>query len=314
MKIAILGSGGVGGYFGGLLARAGHDVTFIARGAHLAAIRAHGLQVKSVHGDFIVAPAQATDNAADVGPVELVLVTVKTTTTDEAARAIAPLVGPDTTVLSLQNGIDAAERIGAVVGMVHMLGGVIWVSSAIEAPGVIRQMSQFRRIVLGELDGRVTPRAQAIYEALESTGAAVELSENIHEVLWTKFVFIAALSGVGTVTRLPVGDYRDVPETRELLVRLMSEVKAIALASGVALDADVVDQALVIVDQAAPTLMASMQRDVVAGRPSELESMIDVIGRRGRELGVPTPAADMVYAALLPGEIKARASEVVRNA
>ncbi|MBU1878352.1 MAG: 2-dehydropantoate 2-reductase, partial [Chloroflexi bacterium] len=235
-------------------------------------------------------------------------------TTDEAARAIAPLVGPDTTVLSLQNGIDAAERIGAVVGMVHMLGGVIWVSSAIEAPGVIRQMSQFRRIVLGELDGRVTPRAQAIYEALESTGAAVELSENIHEVLWTKFVFIAALSGVGTVTRLPVGDYRDVPETRELLVRLMSEVKAIALASGVALDADVVDQALVIVDQAAPTLMASMQRDVVAGRPSELESMIDVIGRRGRELGVPTPAADMVYAALLPGEIKARASEVVRNA
>ncbi len=308
MKIAIMGSGGVGGYYGGLLARAGHDVTFIARGAHLAAIRAHGLQVQSVHGDFTIAPAQATDDPAAVGPVDLVLVTVKTTATDEAARAIVPLVGPETVVLSLQNGIDAAERIGAVVGMAHMLGGATWVSSAIAAPGVIRQVSQFRRIALGELDGRITPRAQAVYEALQSTGAAVELTDNIRRVLWTKFVFIAALSGVGAVTRLPVGDYRHVPETRELLVRLMREVEAIARASGIPLDADVVEQTLAFIDNAAPTIMASMQLDVAAGRPSELESMIGIIGRKGRELGVPTPTADMVYAALLPGELQARAS------
>jgi len=308
MRIAIMGSGGVGGYYGGLLACAGHDVTFIARGAHLAAIRAHGLQIKSVHGDLTIAPAQATDNPAGVGPVELVLVTVKTTATDEAARAILPLVGPATVVLSLQNGIDAAERIGAVVGLEHMLGGATWVSSTIEAPGVIRQESQFRRIVLGELDGRITPRAQAVYEALQSTGATVELSANIRQVLWTKFVFIAALSGVGAITRLPVGDYRHVPETRDLLVRLMREVEAIARASGIALDANVVDQALAVVDNAAPGIQSSMQRDVAAGRPSELESMIGVLGRKGRELGVPTPVADMVYAALLPGELKARAT------
>lgn len=308
MRIAIMGSGGVGGYYGGLLACAGHDVTFIARGAHLAAIRAHGLQIKSVHGDLTIAPAQATDNPAGVGPVELVLVTVKTTATDEAARAIRPLVGPATVVLSLQNGIDAAERIGAVVGLEHMLGGATWVSSTIEAPGVIRQESQFRRIVLGELDGRITPRAQAVYEALQSTGATVELSANIRQVLWTKFVFIAALSGVGAITRLPVGDYRHVPETRDLLVRLMREVEAIARASGIALDANVVDQALAVVDNAAPGIQSSMQRDVAAGRPSELESMIGVLGRKGRELGVPTPVADMVYAALLPGELKARAT------
>jgi len=308
MRIAIMGSGGVGGYYGGLLACAGHDVTFIARGAHLAAIRAHGLQIKSVHGDLTIAPAQATDNPAGVGPVELVLVTVKTTATDEAARAIRPLVGPATVVLSLQNGIDAAERIGAVVGLEHMLGGATWVSSTIEAPGVIRQESQFRRIVLGELDGRITPRAQAVYEALQSTGATVELSANIRQVLWTKFVFIAALSGVGAITRLPVGDYRHVPETRDLLVRLMREVEAIARASGIALEANVVDQALAVVDNAAPGIQSSMQRDVAAGRPSELESMIGVLGRKGRELGVPTPVADMVYAALLPGELKARAA------
>ena len=308
MRIAIMGSGGVGGYYGGLLACAGHDVTFIARGAHLAAIRAHGLQIKSVHGDLTIAPAQATDNPAGVGPVELVLVTVKTTATDEAARAILPLVGPATVVLSLQNGIDAAERIGAVVGLEHMLGGATWVSSTIEAPGVIRQESQFRRIVLGELDGRITPRAQAVYEALQSTGATVELSANIRQVLWTKFVFIAALSGVGAITRLPVGDYRHVPETRDLLVRLMREVEAIARASGIALEANVVDQALAVVDNAAPGIQSSMQRDVAAGRPSELESMIGVLGRKGRELGVPTPVADMVYAALLPGELKARAT------
>ncbi len=308
MRIAIMGSGGVGGYYGGLLACAGHDVTFIARGAHLAAIRAHGLQIKSVHGDLTIAPAQATDNPAGVGPVELVLVTVKTTATDEAARAIRPLVGPATVVLSLQNGIDAAERIGAVVGLEHMLGGATWVSSTIEAPGVIRQESQFRRIVLGELDGRITSRAQAVYEALQSTGATVELSANIRQVLWTKFVFIAALSGVGAITRLPVGDYRQVPETRDLLVRLMREVEAIARASGIALEANVVDQALAVVDNAAPGIQSSMQRDVAAGRPSELESMIGVLGRKGRELGVPTPVADMVYAALLPGELKARAA------
>jgi 2-dehydropantoate 2-reductase len=306
MKIAVMGSGGVGGYYGGLLAQAGCDVTFIARGAHLAALCENGLQVKSVHGDFTITPVQSTDAPAEVGPVDLVLVCVKTPDTDRAAQGIKPLMGPDTTVVSLQNGIDAAERLGTVVGIGRVIGGVTWISSAIEAPGVIRQFSQFRRIVLGELDGQITARVQALAEVLSNAGATVEVSDNILKVLWTKFVFIAAVSGIGSLTRLQIGDYRTVPETRVLMVGLMREVEMIAHAAGVALDGDVTEQALAIVDGLAAHIKPSMQRDVETGRCSELESMVGVIGRRGRELGVATPIADMVYAALLPVELKAR--------
>lgn len=314
MRIAVMGSGGVGGYYGGLLACAGHDVTFIARGAHLAALRTNGLQVRSVHGDFTIAPAQATDTPAEVGPVELVLICVKTPDTDRAAQAIQPMVGADTMVVSLQNGINAAEQIGAVVGMEHVVGGTTWISSTIEAPGVIRQVSQFRRIVVGELDGRTTSRVEHLVEVLKSSGADVELTDHILKVLWTKFLFIAAISGVGSLTRLEIGRYRDIPETRALLVSLMREAEAVGRASGVALDADVVEQALTVLDKAAPNIKPSMQRDVETGRVSELESMIGVLGRKGRELGVPTPAVDMVYAALLPAELKARSEVVAREA
>jgi 2-dehydropantoate 2-reductase len=306
MRIALMGSGGVGGYYGGLLARAGHDVAFVARGPHLAALRQNGLRVKSLHGDFVLPSVTATDAPAEIGAVDYVLLCVKTPDTERAVEAAAPTLGPATTVVSLQNGIDAAERIGAVVGIDRVLGGVTWISSAVEAPGVIRQVSQFRRVVLGELNGRVTPRARALVEAFGATGVAAELSQDIRRVLWTKFVFIAAISGVGALTRLPIGDYRAVPETRALLLRLMREVEALGRARGVALDADVVEKALALVDGAAPTIRTSMQRDVEAGRRSELESMVGVVCRKGSESGVPTPAADLVYAALLPVDLRAR--------
>jgi 2-dehydropantoate 2-reductase len=306
MKIAVMGSGGVGGYYGGLLVRAGQDVTLIARGAHLAALREKGLQVKSVHDDFIIAPVQATDVPAEVGPVDLVMVCVKTPGTEQAAEAIKPMVGTNTVVMSLQNGVDAAERIGVIVGMERMVGGATWISSALEAPGVIRQISQFRRIVLGELVGGVTERVRAIADVLASTGATVEVADNMMEVLWTKFVFVAPISGIGSLTRLELGEYRAVPETRGLLLGLMRDVEAIARASGVALDRDVVEEALALFDRVVPSVKPSMQRDVEAGRRSELESLIGVISRRGRELGVPTSTADMVYAALLPAELKTR--------
>jgi 2-dehydropantoate 2-reductase len=305
MKIAVMGSGGVGGYYGGLLARAGYDVTFIARGAHLAALCENGLQVKSVHGDFTVAPVQATDTPDEIGPVNFVMVCVKTPDTDRAAQGIKSMVGSDTIVMSLQNGIDAAERLGAVVGIERIVGGATWISSAVESPGVIRQFSQIRRIVLGELDGRITARVQALAEVLGSTGATVEVSNDILKVLWTKFVFIASISGIGSLTRLEIGDYRAVSKTRTLLVGLMREVEAVARAGGVALDGDVIEQVLALVDSVAADIKPSMQRDVEAGRRSELESMIGVIGRRGRELGIATPVANMVYAALLPVELKA---------
>jgi len=306
MRIAIVGSGGLGGYYGGLLARTGHEVTFIARGAHLAALREKGLQVISVHGDFHVAPVRATADPAEAGPVDLVLVCVKTTAIDAAAKAARAMVGPDTVVMGLQNGIDAAERIGAAVGMDHVLGAVTWIAANIEAPGVIRQLSTFRRIVLGELDGRDTPRLQRTVEALRRMGITIEPTGAIRKVMWTKFVFIAGFSGVGTVARLEVGGYRSVPETRAMMTRMMREVEALARAAGVDLDRDVVDQALAVIDGAAPAMKTSMQRDLEAGRPSELESMIGVITRKGRELGVATPTADLVYAALLPLELNAQ--------
>lgn len=308
MRIAIMGAGGVGGYYGGLLARTGQDVTFIARGAHLAAIREKGLQIKSVHGDFVISPAQATDNPVEVRPVDLILVAVKTYHTDEAARAIKPMVGPDTAVVSFQNGVDAAERIGAVIGLEHLLGGATWISAAIEAPGVIGQYSQFRRIALGEFSGKNTPRLQAVSDALSRTGATVELSQDISQVLWTKFVFIASVSAIGSLTRVTFGEYRHVPETRVALTEAMREVEAVARARGIALDPDVVEKTLAFIDASAPGIKPSMQRDVEAGKVSELESMIGVVVRLGEQLGVPTPVMRLAYAMLKPRELAAQSS------
>ncbi|NWG07624.1 MAG: ketopantoate reductase family protein [Chloroflexi bacterium] len=306
MKIMVMGTGGVGAYYGGLLAQQGNDVTFIARGAHLQAMHTNGLQVKSIFGDFTVSPAQATENPAEVKDVELILFCVKTYDTDKAAEAIRPAIGPRTAVLSLQNGVDAVERIGKVVGLEHVIGGATWLSSAVEAPGVIKQVSQFRRVVFGELDGTRSERIQAIYEVLKNTGITVEVSENILKILWTKFVFISAASSLGSLTRLPIGDWRSVPETRTMITALMREVESLARAQGIPLDEDVIQKSLDFIDNSAPHIKASMQLDVERGRRTELESMIGVIGRKGREWNVPTPVADLIYASLLPVELSAR--------
>ncbi len=311
MKIAVMGVGGMGGYYGGLLTKHGHVVSFVARGEHLRAIRANGLQIKSIHGDLIANPAKVTNNASEIGPVDLIIFCTKTYHTDQAAQVIKPLVGPDTTVISLQNGIDAAERIGRVIGPEHLLAGATWISSFVEAPGVIKQVSQFRRVVIGELDGSLTPRLQAAEAAFRETGITVEVSENILKVLWTKFVFISAVSSFGSLTRLPMGDYRSVPETRAKMISLMQEVKALAESLGVTLDADVVEKSMKFIDDNLPHIKPSMQVDVEAGRRTEIESMIGVIGRKGAEKGVPTPVADMVYASLLPVELKGLAAASV---
>jgi 2-dehydropantoate 2-reductase len=281
-------------------------VTFIARGAHLRSIREQGLKVKSVHGDFTVSPAEATDTPAEVGPVDMVLFATKTYQTDEAARSITPMIARNTVVVSLQNGIDAADRIGKVVGMEHMLGGVTWLSAAIEAPGVIGQYSQFRRIALGEFSGETTTRLKAAYDALQATGATVEISDAILKVLWTKFVFIAPVMAMGSLTRVTFGEYRNVPEARAVLTEAINEVAAVAKAKGVTLDKDVVDTTLAFIDSSAPGIKPSMQRDVESGKPSELEAMIGAVIRLGVEHNVPTPVMKFTYAMLKPGELKAQ--------
>ena len=306
MKIAIMGTGGVGGYYGGLLAQAGHEVTFIARGAHLSALREKGLQVRSVFGDFRVSPVSATDQPAQAGPVELVIVTTKTYHTDDAAHLIKPMVGPDTMVVSFQNGVDAADRIGQIVGMEHLLGGATWLSAAIEEPGVIGQYSQFRRIAVGELDGKITPRAETLREVFQSTGATVELVPNIEQVLWTKFVFISAISALGGLTRVTMGEYRDVPEARAVLTEAIREVVAVAQAKEVALAPDIVSSTLQFIDGSAANIQPSMQRDLEAGRMSELESLVGLVVRLGAKSGAATPVMNLAYAVLKPGEVKAR--------
>ena len=306
MRITVVGAGGTGGYYGALLAKHGQDVTFVARGAHLQAIQKEGLQVKSIFGDFRLSPANATDDVSRLPTPDLILFCTKTYDTDEAVRKIKPIVGETTTILSLQNGIDAAERIGGALGMQHMIAGATWISSAVEAPGVIRQASDFRRVVLGELDGRRTERVQAIFEAFRETGVTVELSQEILKIVWTKFVFLSAAGSLGSLTRLPVGAYRAVPETRVFIARLMHEVEALARACGVDLEAGIVEQSMAFLDKNAPHIKASMQLDVEAGRRTEIESIIGVIVRKGRERGVAVPTAEMIYALLLPVEMNAR--------
>jgi 2-dehydropantoate 2-reductase len=215
------------------------------------------------------------------------------------------MVGSDTVVVPLLNGVDAADRIGEVIGAKHMLGGVTYLSSAMEEPGVIGHYSQFRRIVVGEFNGEITERAKSICQVLKSTGATVEVAGDIVRELWTKFVFISAISALGGLTRVTTGEYRDVAETRKMLIDALREVVMIASARGVLLEPGLVEKTLEFIDSAPADMKPSMQRDIEAGRRYELESMIGLNVRLGAELNLPVPAMTLAYAALKPGELKA---------
>jgi len=288
MKIAIFGAGGVGSYFGGLLARAGHEVAFIARGAHLQALRENGLKVRSVHGDFDIPHVFATDDPLEIGKTDLTICTVKTYDIGIIADEMRPLIDPQTALLPLQNGVETPDHLAQHFGSA-VLGGAVWVVSAVAEPGVIHQQSQFRRIVLGELDGRDTSRLHAIHEALANSGAAVEITGDIRKVLWTKLLFIASFSGITSVTRAPAGPVMACAESRLLLERAMREVEAVARAKGIHLDGDVVEKNMDFCDKMAPDATSSMQRDVAAGRRLEYDAMNGAVVRTGKETGISTP-------------------------
>jgi 2-dehydropantoate 2-reductase len=313
VRIAIFGAGGVGGYFGGRLAQAGHDVVFIARGAHLAAIRRSGLRVSSIAGDFLVHPAQATDAPESVAPVDVVLVCVKAWQVSEAGHALLPMLGREGCVLPLENGVEAADQLAAVVGRERVLGGLCKIISAVEAPGHIRHSGVPPRVELGELgerDGRQSPRVAALRAAFEQAeGVSVGVPDDIEVALWEKFLFIAPFSGVGAVTRVPAGGFRGVPETRQMLEAAMHEVLALAHARGIALRADAVARTMGFVDALPETATASMQRDILEGRPSELEYQTGTVVRLGRIAGVPVPVGECIYRSLLPLELRARAGQ-----
>jgi 2-dehydropantoate 2-reductase len=307
MRIAVFGSGGVGGYFGGRLAEAGDDVAFIARGAHLVALRERGLTVTSVAGDFRVRPVEATDDPAALGAVDLVLVGVKAWQVSEAAEAMRPLVGTSTAVLPLQNGIEAPDRLAAVLGADHVLGGLCRIIAYLEGPGHIRHVGVPPSVTLGELDGSSSPRVEAVRQAFaRARGVTAEIVPDVRAAMWEKFLFIAAASGVGALTRAPVGVIRSQPETRRLLEQALEEIHAVARAHRVALPPDAVARTLAFVDSLPEDGTMSMQRDVIEGRPSELDAQTGAVIRLGEARGVAVPVHRLIYAALLPLERAAR--------
>jgi len=306
MRIAVFGAGGAGGYFGGRLAQAGEDVVFIARGEHLRAMREHGLRVDSLKGDFVIRLAQATDDPSQVGPVDAVLVCVKAWDVPAAAQAMRPLVGPETFVVPLENGVEAPDQLAAVLGAEHVLGGLARIISFIAEPGHIRHTGAEPYVAFGELDRRPSQRAERLRRAFARAGVTAEIPPDIQVAMWEKFLFIAAISGVGAVTRAPAGIMRSLPETRQMLEQAIREVFAVARARGIALPEEVVAKTMAYIDSLPPDGTASMQRDIIAGRPSELEYQNGTVVRLGRESGVPTPTHAFIYASLLPQELRAR--------
>ncbi len=307
MRVAIFGAGGVGGYFGGRLAQAGEDVTFIARGPHLEALRDNGLQVQSVAGDFVVQPAQATDDPATIGRVDVVLVAVKAWQVPQAAAMMAPLIGSNTVVVPLENGVEAPDQLAAELGREHVAGGLCRIISYIAAPGVIHHVGAEPYVAFGELDNRLSRRLERLRAAFDrATGVTAEIPTDVKVAMWRKFLLIATFSGVGAVTRAPIGVVRSRPETRAMLQQALREIYDVGRARGVALDEEAIEAATTFMDDLPPEATASMQRDILEGRPFELESQNGAVVRLGAEAGVETPLHRFIYSALLPLELRSR--------
>lgn len=307
MRLAIMGSGGVGGYFGARLAEAGHEVTFIARGEHLAAMRREGLSVSSIEGDLHLSRVSATDDPHEVGIVDTVLVAVKAWQVMEAAEAIRPLVGPETLVVPLENGVEAADTLAEALGEPHVLEGLCGILAWKAAPGHIKHAGVSPFVRFGERDNRKSQRCERLKAAFDATrGVTTEIPDNIQAAVWSKFLFICAMSGIGSITRAPIGVTRRLPETRVMIQQVLTEIAAVARARGVALPEDAEARALGFIDALPEASTASMQRDIMAGRPSELSSQNGAVVRLGREAGVDTAVNALIHAALLPQEREAR--------
>ena len=300
MRIVVFGTGGVGGYFGGRLAQAGEDVTFIARGEHLRAIKASGLRVDSSSGDFVVYPAKATDNVSEVGETDLVMLGVKAWQVPEAARAIKPLVGPKTTVVPMQNGVDAVAQLVDELGSHSVIGGLCRIVSFVVAPGHIRHAGFTPSIIIGELDNKRSDRITQIEEVFKHAGLDTTVAADIQVALWTKFLFIASFSGVGAVANAPAGVVRSDPKWRSQMLSAMQEIYTLAHARGVKLPSDSVDKVMAAVDGLPEDATSSMQRDIAAGKPSELDSQNGAVVRMAREAGVEVPTHRLIYETLKP--------------
>lgn len=302
MHFAILGSGAVGGYYGAKLARAGQQVSFVARGAHLTALRERGMMVWSPLGDFTVR-ARAEEDPAVIGPVDVVLYAVKTYDNPAALPRLAPLLHADTVVITLQNGVDSVDEVAEVVGRERVLGGPTYIATALSAPGLIEQTGTHRRIVFGEVFGRetdVTPRVRAIAEVMQAADIQAEPVADARVPLWEKFVYLAPFAAFTGAARLPIGPLWSDPVIRERFLAAVREVEAVARAEGVAVRDDVIDRVVSYVDALPPSTRSSLLIDLQAGKRIEVESLAGSVVRRGLAAGVPTPMLSALYAVLRP--------------
>ncbi|HEX7605443.1 MAG TPA: 2-dehydropantoate 2-reductase [Usitatibacter sp.] len=295
MRIAMMGSGGVGGFFGGRLAAAGYDVSFIARGAHLEAMRRDGLTIENdAQGPIRIPKVNATDDPASVGPVDFVILSVKLWDTEAAAAAIKPLVGADTGVLSLQNGVIKDDILRRVLPASAVMGGVCYVATQLARPGVVKQVGTMQRIVIGEYDGRVSERAKALHQALQNSGASAELSGDVRRAIWEKYVFLVGLSATTTAMRSTIGPIRGNPRTRAFLLELMREVVNVGRACGVDLPVDYAEQRLKFADGLPADMTSSMAHDLERGNRLEVNWLSGGVVQLGKERGIPTPANEAV--------------------
>jgi 2-dehydropantoate 2-reductase len=300
MRVAVVGAGGVGGGFGAALAKAGADVTFIARGAHLAAMKAHGLKIQGPRGDTHLAPTQATDDPSSIGVVDIVLFCVKLWDIESAGAHIKPLIGSNTGVITLQNGIDAHERLLPILGSGAVMGGVAQISASIIAPGVIQQVGTFMRVIVGELDGKRSERAEAFLALCQKAGFEATLSEAILTELWMKFILLASNAGIMSLARQPIGQLRDDPDLQPIFQAAYQEAIDIGRAKGVALPADALERVLEFTKHLPPAMKASMALDLDRGNRLEVPWLSGKVAELGRQFGIPTPTHSMIHAMLKP--------------
>jgi 2-dehydropantoate 2-reductase len=306
MRIAIFGAGSIGGYFGGRLSQVGEDVVFIARGEHLNAMLKHGLQVDSINGDFAVQPVQATDDPSKIGEVDMVLVGVKAWQVSAAAEAMRPMIGPETFVLPLQNGLEAPAQLSEALGDQHVLGGLCGLFCYVAGPGHIVHAGTDPFVKFGELDNHRSQRVELLLDTFKRAGVNAEIPPDIQVAMWMKFLFITVWSGMGAVTRAPVGIWRSLPETRRMAELSLQEIIAVAEARNISLPEKALQMIMTMYDDLVPESTASLQRDVMEGRPSELDAQIGAVVRFGHEADVETTQHTFIYRSLLPMELRAR--------
>ena len=298
MRIAAMAAGAVGGYFGGRLAAAGHDVAFIARRAHLDAIRKDGLKVESVHGDLHLKNVTATDDPKEVGPVDVVLFAVKLWDTEKAAELTRPMVGPNTRVITLQNGVDSYERVSPILGADTTIPGTAYIATVLGGPGVVRHTSKFAIMRCGRIDGKPDAKLDEFVAAAKAAHIDIQPQDDMNRERWQKFIFLSSMAGANCVTRLPIGKVLADPDTRAFYRKLMEECFAVGRKSGARVPDNWVEDRMMFSDNAPPGMKASMLHDLEAGNRLELDWLTGKVVSLGRELGVPTPASEAVYAAV----------------